>query len=406
MPDDQGRDRTPGEPGHREPANGERADGALEAAIGTGIESDPVAVSRRAVLGGLVGAGVLGTTGGLGTAALLGDGESFGALFAAGAVDLWVDGTSSTTSSYDLALDPANPEGTARIELSLPPLSGAVNNDSFVRVRSDCPVITGEAPFAVPDAVSLAIDYVDCATAVVGDGVVGGTLRSLFEGSATDLLDGVLLDGFGRGVPTADRVAFEPGTPVCLRMTWTLDPAALDDAERAIALTLHFDAVQARHSPGFDATSGGPCTFAVPESRVSFVAFCSDSSVVRDGDVSFAPERVGSGDEYDAVRWATTDSGQATQLSTVVLFSAGAFANVAVGPGTQSGLAALGSGTPGTTEQRPNSPGLPGEHWVKYEWQDGAFVFADASDGGAATGAALVDEDATDDGVTDVDTAR
>lgn len=379
-----------------------------------------VAVSRRTVLAGLLGAGALGTAGGIGTAALLGDGERFDALFSAGAVDLWIDGATSTTTRIDLVLDPANPVGTERIELGLPPLPGAINNAAYVRVRSDCPVITGSAPFAVPDAVSLAIDYVDCATDDVGDGVVSGTLRSLFEGPAQSLPAGIVLDGFGRDVATEDRVAFEPGSPVCLRLTWTLDPAALDDEERTIAVTLHFDAVQARQFPGFETPVVQPCTFDGPaESRVSFVAFCSDEYVVRDGDVSFAPELVGTGDEYDAVRWAMTDPSAATQLSTVVLFAAGQFENVAVAAGEQGGLAALGSGSPGTADQHPRSPGLPGEHWVKYEWQDGAFAFADASsgdggddesdaeaDGSDGPSAAIAHDDAGDDGGTDVDTAR
>lgn len=368
----------------------------------------PTGVSRRAVLAGVFGAGVLGTAGGLGTAALLGDAEGFEALFTAGAVDLWVNGESSTTTQFDLALDPANPVGTARIELALPPLPTGVNNPAYVRMRSECPVIGGEAPFSVPDAVSLSVDYLDCATDGVGDGVVAGTLRSLYEDPASPLFEGVLLDGQSRDVPTDDRVAFEPGTTVCLQLTWTLDPAALDDAERSVSVTFHFDALQARHFTGFESPATVPCTFDAPESRISFVAFCSATDEVRDGDISFVPELVGTGDEYDSIRWSMTAQGVDTQLSTVVLFYANTFENFAVAPGDRSGVATIGDGTPGTPDQHPSSPGLPGESCVKYEWEDGSFVLADAddADNNNSLDPSAGRNDASDDGVNDVDNDR
>lgn len=219
-------------------------------------------VSRRAVLAGLGGVGVLGTAGGLGTAAMLGDRERFGALFTTGALDLRVDGRSST-ARFDLSLDPTTPTGTARTELSLPALARGTNASAYVRLRSSCPVVDAPDPHAVVDAVSLSVDYVDCDTGRVGDPVVAGTLRSLYDDATDPLVAGVPLDGRSRDVAVDDRVAFEPGPPVCLLLTWTLDPAALDERERGVSVAFHFDATQERRFAGFDDTDAVPCDLPV-----------------------------------------------------------------------------------------------------------------------------------------------
>ncbi|WP_276258505.1 hypothetical protein [Haloglomus litoreum] len=160
-------------------------------------------IARRKVLAAAAGVGGLGVAGGVGSAAILRDEESFGGLFGSGSLDLAVtwegieDGEAETDGgSLTAKLQPSDRDGSGLLKLALP---GPANNPGHVWLRPTCPSEAGLA-----DVLELTISYAD-AQGVAGefvhdsDGedIDGRTLRDLAEQPGTKLRfgDDGCLDG-------------------------------------------------------------------------------------------------------------------------------------------------------------------------------------------------------------------
>lgn len=212
-------------------------------------------ISRRTLLAAAAGTGGLGIAGGLGTAAVLRDEESFGGLFEAGALDLELDWESSQTenattsvtetrATFQADLDPDARSGQALLELSLPERDE--NNPADVWFWTTCPDPPGTD---LADVLQLDV-YESDSTGTEGRHVVGGTLADVADtlrdrGAALDLGDG-------------DTTCLSPGTEDYLLVRWRLD--APYGSGETLEFSFEFRARQCRHGENESPfPSLGPC---------------------------------------------------------------------------------------------------------------------------------------------------
>jgi hypothetical protein len=235
-------------------------------------DTDDGGIGRRKVLAAAAGAGGLGLAGGVGSAALLRDGESFGALFGSGSLRLdvaWESVESAGASIRDgeltALLEPKDRDGSALLRLSLP---GSSNNPAHVWFQPSCP----EEP-ELADSLELDI-YESNEDGYRGSPVIGGSLRDLAEREGTKLR----FDG---------EECLDAGVTRYLLVEWEYTRESADFDVEDFGLNLfatqcrNNDTPRNPYDPRSCAESAGK--------DISWVAFCAESGeTLTDADVSFS----------------------------------------------------------------------------------------------------------------------
>ncbi|WP_254832216.1 hypothetical protein [Haloglomus salinum] len=306
-------------------------------------------IARRKVLAAAAGAGGLGVVGGVGSAALLRDEESFSGLFESGSLELDVAWNNTDGENLTAKLETGNTSGQELLDISLP---GSENNPAHVWFQPTCPP---ESAAGLADALELSVRYAD-AQGTPGDHVLdadgvaidGRTLRDLAEQPGTKLQFG-------------DDGCLDADTTRYLLVGWeyTEDSAEFDETD----FDLEFFAEQCRNN---DAPTNPYEPLSCPVSSgkdISWVAFCAaDGETLTDGDLVFTV----SGDTLDLTSAPST-------LETVVL-KYGPEIRVFTDPGTSGTFTTATGGTtydksgnsfPGSG--RTNSEPCPGMCGLKYE---------------------------------------
>lgn len=199
-------------------------------------------LSRRTLLAGLGGAGLVGALGGAGTTAFFVDGERASSnAFRAGALDLELrcsgDGCGpAVEDGLRLDLPDLHPGdvGTATVHL------GIVDNPGWLWLATSCPTSPLEEILEVRLVIDRSCDGTDRTT------IAGGTLRSVLE----ELVAGRrLLDS-----------CLRPAEEICLRIEWAfprpddLDVTRYEGLDAAVEFRFHTE--QCRHNDGLDSPFG------------------------------------------------------------------------------------------------------------------------------------------------------
>ena len=252
-------------------------------------------ITRRKVLAAAAGAGGLGVAGGVGSAALLRDEESFGGLFEGGSLNLKIDGTSinEETLELDLGTEP----GHEVLELSVPDDDG--NNPGYVWFRPSCP--SPATPLA--EKLHVEFSYADSENAghEARQAIAAGPLPEV----ANKLSDGYLL------TPGGDDACLAPDDSAYLHIKWNLNESYSGGEEPQFVVV--FRAKQCRYGDRTESpfNSRSRCNRATltptetPTNKyaISNIGFCTDS------DDSINPEvtEINNSDESNptSVDWKT-----------------------------------------------------------------------------------------------------
>jgi hypothetical protein len=342
-------------------------------------------VSRRELLAGLAGVGVVGGLTGLSTGAFLGDREAVAGSLTGGAVDLEVtwayeDGPSGTGANG--ATVPATNAGTTEyvsITLDLPQRRDHVNNPAIVWVRLTC-----LEDLDVPtDDLRVELTY--------DSGVLDG-LPVFGPASLTELL--APDSPARRGVPLAvdhDEYCFDTsdgGGPMRLRLRLSL--AEEYRGELAFGLPLEFVAYQCRGESALDNPFAGrpvpPCDGSEPrpnpkpDPAISFLAFCvredGPNSVPDPEAIDIVAETTKDDGEVTAVRWTRTD-GEAIDAVVVGSSAATKLRNFRYDPPVTTGVVGTSGGAPAADGQRPSDPCPEGHVGIKFEASGDGLVVED-----------------------------
>ena len=231
-------------------------------------------ISRRKLLSGVALAGSAGAITGVGTGAVVFDSETFvGNLFRTGRLDLTVgwtdrsDGTNLSNGGVDLDVGPlsAGESGWSEITVDLPQDEDD-NNPAHLWLRTNCPDTSG----SVAEALTVRLWYAHSDGSRLEEGLVtDGPLCEV----ANDLRNGIPLDG---DPMTPERDCLDTagdGSPLTLRLEWSLDDDFVGTGSTAIGL--EFFATQCRHDDGsvnpFPTVAACECGADTEYHGVSFV---------------------------------------------------------------------------------------------------------------------------------------
>ena len=317
-------------------------------------------VSRRQVLAGIATVGGSGVTLGVGSGALLSDGEITPSnTLAAGSLDLQVDTESGRrtggSAAIDIEFSADDRTGSERLTVSLPGTSSPAD----VWVRATC---LGDKELA--NALAVTLSSVNCddgdQEAVVASG-------KTFEEFADNLAGGIAIDGDSESDGTSCLPADDT---LCLELSWTLEETF--SGEIASGFTLEFVGRQCRnndgHSSPFVSTAGSCGGSERTGKDISWVSFCA-----KDG------ETLGAGELDFEVEGDTLHLSDVPPSLETILLKYGTELRVFEEPNgsvfrTTTGgrtYAQEGPEFQGTSPPRSNSTPCPGTCGVKYEIEDG-----------------------------------
>jgi predicted ribosomally synthesized peptide with SipW-like signal peptide len=269
---------------------------------------DDGGLGRREVLAAVAGAGGLGLAGGVGTAALLGDSESFDGMFQSGSLNLEVVDKDETESQVDgdtleLNLDlESSREGSEVLKLWAPPGDG--NNPAYVWFQPTCP----DPVTRLAEQLEVAFYYADSDGDRLEDDNGDEPIES---GSLTDVANALRKEGALLDLGEDDS-CLAPGSPAYLRVEWDL--ADSYSAGEKLDFSIVFRARQCRNNSGAESPFNrfDPCDRATPtptetpptgKNAISNIGFCTDSS----GDINPRITQINNQDQDNptSVDWET-----------------------------------------------------------------------------------------------------
>lgn len=212
-------------------------------------------IARRKVLAAAAGAGGLGVAGGLGSAALLRDEESFEEnLFESGSLDLVVDSEDATAEgnivTLPIDLGPDQTSESALLDLSFPDVDG--NNPGNIWFWLTCPEPSGTR---LAEALRIEIWRSD---------ENENKNELLSEGSLLEVANGLRDGGYLLDFGGTDTTCLPTGTSEYLLVEWELDGSY--SCDETLDFSFEFRARQCRNDDGTESPfpSLAPCAARTP----------------------------------------------------------------------------------------------------------------------------------------------
>ncbi|MDY6774995.1 MAG: hypothetical protein SV253_02780 [Halobacteria archaeon] len=352
-------------------------------------------ITRRKLLGGIMGIGAAGAVGGGGVRSLLNSRDDLPAnVVGAGSLDMevcWQDTNDDCDPVSDFAeidiggLQEIGDGGSATVRCRLPESEGdgVENNPSWIWLRTNCPTDA----CGIERKVSLTVWYdegcdsgIDSEENIIRQGRMCDVLKDLHSGTLLDA------EPFEKDGDNNTPQPLEPGSDsesgsgdLCIGVRWEVTDEICTKDEAG--LSLEFKAQQTRHSPDpvspwkdavCEVDCDSDCVDCLDLKSLSFVAFCS-SEEIRADDVSMEVVARNYSFEPVSVYWESdvevgcvvTKSGRQIQSS------CDAGTSGTVSSGSDSGETRTTS-----TSISPSSP-CRGERketdWVKYDFDDSTW---------------------------------